>query len=180
MKRILLIIFISLCSVSAFGQSYLGWVTKKVNFYEGPGKDYALISTLKSGTQIFIISLETKNDFYNIIDIATDKEGYIPASYVKLGDIVYKDKQGIFVPKGRTSVYNPEVEIYNNTNLTLTLKLNSQTYSFSPQETKSLTLSPGSCDYRASAPGVVPNIGSEYLEKNMGYTWQFYIIRQKR
>lgn len=164
----------------ALSQSYLGRVTKQVNFREGAGTDYPVISSLKIGTQIFIVSLETENDFYNIIDIATDKEGYIHKSFVKVGQIIEKNEQGIFTPSGQTEKYNPEIEIYNNTKLTLTLKLNSETYSFVPQEKKTITLSPGSCNYRASAPNVIPNIGTEYMQSNQGYTWQFYIVTNRR
>ena len=57
----------------------------------------------------------------------------------------------------------------------MTLKLNSEIYSFSPNERKTITLSPGFYDYRASAPGVLPNIGSESMKSNMKYSWEFYI-----
>lgn len=180
MKKFFFLILFLLTASIGFSQSYLGWVTKQVNFREGPGTDYGVISSLKPGTQIFIVSLETENDFYNIIDIATDKEGYIHKSFVKLGDIVEKNERGMFTPSGKTSTYNPEIEIFNNTSLTLTLKLNSETYTFSPKQKKTITLSPGTYNYRASAPGVIPNIGTEYMESNMGYTWQFYIVTERR
>lgn len=63
-------------------QSYLGTITKQVNFREGPGSDYEIISSLKPGTEIFISSLETDNDFYNVIDIKSNKEGYVHRSFV--------------------------------------------------------------------------------------------------
>lgn len=163
-----------------FCQSYLGTVTKQVNFREGPGKEFPIISSLAPRSQIFIISLEPVNDFYNIIDIATDREGFIHKSYVNVGQQIKENESGMFNPSGRTSTYNPEIEIYNNTKLTLTLKLNSETYIFLPQETQTLTLSPGSYNYRASAPGVIPNIGTEYMASNMGYTWEFYVVTQRK
>ena len=179
MKKIILI-FLLLVSNGLLSQSYLGTIIKQVNFREGPATDYGVISSLKSGTLIFIISLEMENDFYNIIDIKTDKEGYIHKSFVKIGEIVEKNDRGMFTPSGKTSTYNPEIEIFNNTSMTLTLKLNSETYSFSPKQKRTITLSPGTYNYRASAPGVIPNIGTEYMESNMGYTWQFYIVTERR
>jgi hypothetical protein len=180
MKRLILLPILFLTCLTAFSQSYLGQVTKQVNFREGPGTEYGVIASLKAGTQIFIVSLETDNDFYNIIDIATDKEGYIHKSFVKVGQEIEKNEQGMFTPSGQTDTYNPEIQIYNNTKLTLTLKLNSQTYSFAPQERKTITMSPGACNYRASAPGVIPNIGTEYMQSNQGYTWQFYKVTERR
>ena len=180
MKRLIFITILLLTCLTGFSQSYLGRVTKQVNFRQGAGTDYAVISSLKVGTQIFIVSLETENDFYNIIDIATDKEGYIHKSFVKVGQEIEKNEQGMFTPSGQTENYNPEIEIYNNTKLTLTLKLNSETYSFAPQQKKTITMSPGTCNYRASAPNVIPNIGTEYMQSNQGYTWQFYIVTERR
>ncbi len=179
-KKIILLSFLLFTCLTGFSQSYLGRVTKQVNFREGAGTDYPVISSLKAGTQIFIVSLETENDFYNIIDIATDKEGYIHKSFVKVGQEIEKNEQGMFTPSGQTENYNPEIEIYNNTKLTLTLKLNSETYSFAPQQKRTITMSPGTCNYRASAPNVIPNIGTEYMQSNQGYTWQFYIVTERR
>jgi uncharacterized protein YgiM (DUF1202 family) len=167
--------FFFVCTCS-FSQSYLGMVTKQVNFREGPGKDYSIISSLQPGSQIFIISLDTEEDFYNVIDIETDKEGFIHKSYVEVGERIKENESGLFVPSGKTSTYNPSIEIFNNTSRTLTLKLNGSNYIFSPMEKKNLTLTPGAQNYRASAPGVIPNIGTEYLNSNMSYTWQFYIV----
>jgi hypothetical protein len=34
--------------------------------------------------------------------------------------------------------------------------------------------------YRAFALYVIPKIGTEYLDSNMGYTWQFYIVTERK
>ncbi|MBK9103290.1 MAG: SH3 domain-containing protein [Saprospiraceae bacterium] len=180
MKQLLVLTILFVVSLSMYSQSYLGSVTKQVNFRQGPGTDFDIISSLSPGTQIFVVSLDSENDFYNIIDIATDREGWIHKSFIKLGQIVEKNEGGIFAPSGQSSTYNPEIEIFNNTSLTLSLKLNSDIYSFSPKQRKTITLSPGSYSYRASAPGVIPNIGTELMESNMSYTWQFYIVTERR
>ncbi len=168
------ILFI-LCSHLVFCQSYLGVVTKQVNFRQGPGKEYDVISSLPQGSSIFIISLETTNDFYNVIDIENDKEGYIHKSFVKKIREIKENESGFFTPNGTTSEYNPSIEIFNNTDLSVTLKLNAETYLFNSHEKKTISLSPGSYVYRASAPGVIPNFGTEHLQSNQDYTWQFFI-----
>lgn len=176
MKRIITLLLFSALSISVFSQSYLGWTTKQVNFRESPSTDATILSSLKGGTQIFIVSLETENDFYNVIDIETNTEGYVHKNLVKVGKQVKENEQGMFTPSGETTSYNPDIEIFNNTNKTLTLKLNSESYSFSAKEKRTLTVTPGTISYRASAPGVLPNIGTEYLKSNQGYTWEFYIV----
>lgn len=174
-------VFISVCfcfSVSA--QSYLGKINKQVNLRKGPGIDYEIIKTLKPGANIFIVSLDSENDFYNIIDINSDKEGYVSKSFITVGKEVKRNEEGLFTSTGEINSSDSEVEIFNNTHLTLTLKLNSEIFYFSPREKRTITISPGNCVYRASAPDVIPSIGSELLRGGQGYTWQFYIVTHRR
>lgn len=175
-KYLLCLAAVIFTGMNSFAQSYLGTITKQVNFREGAGKEYDVIGSMKQGSQIFIVSLETENDYYNIIDIRTNKEGYVHKAFVKVGKQIKENDQAVFSSSGETTSYNPEVEVFNNTSLTLTLKLNSETYSFNPKEKRTLTIEPGSISYRASAPGIIPNIGTQNLQSNQGYTWQFYII----
>jgi uncharacterized protein YgiM (DUF1202 family) len=161
-------------------QSYLGWTTTQVNFRSGPGTEYDIISSLKPGSQVFISSTIAENGFYNVIDIATDKEGYLHKSYIKLGDQVVSNDAGIFSMEGKSTSQNPQLEIYNNTTLTMTLKLNNEKYFFSPQEKKTINYTSGNCNYRASAPGVTPNIGYEIFENYGVYSWEFYIVERTR
>ena len=176
--KIILFIFL-LLSNFIYSQSYLGTIIKQVNFREGSTANDNIISTLKPNTQVFIISLETENDYYNIIDIATNSEGYVHKSFVKIGKLVSKSNQSVFTPTGKSSSYNSEVEIFNNTSLTLTLKMNDELYYFEPYETKNMSFSPGEYDFRASAPGVIPYLGTENLNSNQGYSWQFYIVTRR-
>ena len=169
---IIILLFFSNC---IYSQSYLGIITKQVNFREGSGSNYEIICSLKPNTQIFISSLNTDGDFYNIIDIKTNKEGYVHKSYVKVGQIVSKSNESVFTPNGETSTYESEIKIHNNTAITLTLKMNADLYYFNPQETKNISITPGEYDFRASAPGVIPNFGTERLKSNQSYSWEFYI-----
>lgn len=175
MKKSILLSILLIITLSSFSQSYLGWITSKVNFREQPSTDASIISSLKSGTQIFIISLDTEGDFYNIIDIKTNTEGYVSKKFVKVGKLVKESDNGIFTPSGESTTYNPKIEIFNNTNITLTLKLNSETYTFSSGEKHTINMTPGTMDYRASAPGVIPKYGKETVRSNQDYTWQFFI-----
>jgi uncharacterized protein YgiM (DUF1202 family) len=175
MKKINKLIFFILFTNISFCQSYLGTITKQVNFREGPGSSYEIISSLKPGTQIFISSLETNDDFYNIIDIKSDKEGYVHKSYVKIGKLVARSNESVFTPDGVSSSYDSELKIFNNTSKTLTLKMNTELFYFSPHETKNISINPGEYDFRASAPGVIPYIGNESLNSGQAYSWQFYI-----
>jgi hypothetical protein len=53
--------------------------------------------------------------------------------------------------------------------------MNDKKYSFYSKERRKFNLPPGSYKYTASAPGVIPDIGSEQLENNNGYRWEFIL-----
>lgn len=179
-RKLLFVLTLLILSSNIYSQSYLGWVNKKTNLHEEPNSSSELLLTLNKGTQIYIESLETIDGFYNVIDIETNTEGYIAEKYLKLGDEVKRSKERLFSPSGKIEAYDPEVLIFNNTSLTLTLKLNETLYKFSPQEKYTLTLSSGYYEFRASAPGVIPVSGNDNLESNMGYSWEFYIYTERR
>lgn len=179
-KQNIYLVCIIFISFSCFSQSYLGTVTNQVNFRIGPGSNYEIISQLKPGNQVFILSVETEDDFYNVIDIKSDVEGFVHKSFIKTGKLIPKSDGGFISATGNTLNNDSEAKIFNDTNITMTLKLNSVVYKFSPKETKNITLTPGSYEFRASAPGVLPRLGTKFFENNMGYSWKFFIITQKR
>lgn len=170
----LLLIFIT----NTYGQSFLGFATKNVNLRERPTTESIKITTLNSGTALFIIDIEDKDGFYNVIVIDSNQEGYVHKSFVKLDREIPKNTEGIFNPIGKSRDVISELNVFNNTSKNLTLKLNHITYSFSPKEKRKITLAPGKYEYRASASGVIPDYGSEYIESNMNYEWEFYITRR--
>ncbi len=163
-------------AIQVHAQAYLGWTTKQVNLREGPGTDYAVLKSLTGGTQLFLVSIEPVDDFFEVIDIASNKEGYVHRSFVRVGTPVALNEEGVFTPAGRSGSQNPELEIYNNTRLTLTLKLNTEMYVFGSQERRTISVPPGAYEYRASAPGVIPDIGREHMDRQMAYSWEFYIV----
>ena len=147
-----------------------------MNFRSGPGTNYEIISTLQAGSQIFIVTDVPENDFYNVIDIATDKEGYLHKSFVKFSNEVETNKEPMFSVSDELSSGPPQLAIYNNTTIPMTLKLNNEKYLFNPQERKTITTNAGNCLYRASAPGIIPEIGNEKLMSNYIYEWEFIIV----
>ncbi|AIZ40456.1 SH3 domain-containing protein [Cellulophaga baltica] len=176
MKRVILTIFtILLFGFTSNAQGYLGYVIKTVNFRTEANTNCTVIATLQQGTALFVISKDKNNGFYQVLDIETNKEGFVSANFIKLDKILPRNEQGIFTSTGTTSTEKPVAKIYNNTSKTLTLKLNDKIHYFSPQERKTLTLSSGSYSYRASAPGVIPDYGTELIASNHEYKWSFYI-----
>jgi len=188
MKNILFTLAL-IVSFSSFGQdstehdtsnseSYLGWITKTVNLRKGPGLEYSIIKTLEAGKQIFIISDVSINNYYNIIDIESNTDGFVYKSFVETGDKVEKSKGEMFTSTGNTDKYETQVEIFNNTDKTLTLKLNKKSHRFRPKEKTTISIKPGLVNYIASAPNVIPLNGSKNFDEYSSWTWQFYIKQQ--
>ena len=111
----------------------------------------------------------------NIIDIESNTEGYVYETFIEFGDKIEKSKGEMFSSKGSTNSYDTQIEIYNNTNLTLTLKLNDIKFQFKPEEKRTISTKPGVVNYIASAPNVIPLNGSKNFEEYSSWTWQFYI-----
>lgn len=158
--------------------SYLGWISKSVNFRSGPSKEFTIIKLLDLGKQIFIVSDVPQNGYLNIIDIESNTEGYVYKTFVEFGDKIEKSKGEMFSSKGSTNSYDTQIEIYNNTNLTLTLKLNEIKFQFKPKEIRTISAKPGVVNYIASAPNVIPLNGSKNFKEYSSWTWQFYIKQQ--
>ena len=174
MKNVLLSFILIVLTVSLFAQSYMAEAVGPF-LREKPDKESKILVSVPEGHPIFIISKEKINGFYEAIDIMSNTEGFIDEKYVKIKEEVKKNKGGLFIPSGTTKGKNIEIEVFNNTEIVLKLKMNEMMFSFQPNEKKTIKLPPGNYDYRASAPEVVPNFGTETLKEGVEYSWKFYI-----
>ena len=158
-------------------QSYLGFVKQTVNLRKGPGTDFNIIKSLPTGTQIFVISTDKKNNYYNVIDLETNVEGYIYNTYVEFDKAVNINEDDLFVESGKSSFSTvSEVKVYNNTNKTLTVFIGGSNYLFSAQEKRSINIKPNEYNYRVTAPGVIPYLGKDKVKAGYNYSWEFYIV----
>lgn len=170
-----LLILLIILSINSYAQSYLGLTTKQANLREAPDKTSEVLDQLKANSQLFIYSIETTDEYYNVIDIATDQEGWIHKSLIKLTKPLPKSTERLFTADEKINSSDCTVTIKNNTSLSVTVKLNSNYYYFDSQETKTLTITPGSYQYIASAPSVIPYYGDDTLMSGYSYSWTFYI-----
>jgi hypothetical protein len=176
-KHLLVIILISISS-AASAQSYLGWTVKNSLLKATPSLSGVTVSKVPVASNIFLISLYNYNGYYNVIDVTTNKEGYIAKANLKVGKEVLKSEGGLFSANGDAKGTVPDVEIFNNTGKVLTLKLSDSTYTIAPNSKNVIALAIGNCEYRASAPGVMPMIGIENVEGGHSYQWQFYLSKK--
>lgn len=175
MKKLLLVLVSFVVFSALHGQSYLGFVSKSVNLREGPGKEFNILLTLNAGTKIFIISQQAENEFLNVIDIESGTEGYVHRNYAKAEEAVYTPPGSVFSSTGQITDENPVLTVTNNTSKVLTLKLNKLAFTFTAGETRAVSVHPGIYRVIASAPRVIPMTGTGKLEKNLSYSWRFYL-----
>lgn len=157
------------------GQSYLAVTNNKANLREAPDKQSEGLDLLDKNVNLFVYSLETTNDYYQVIEIDTDQEGWVHKSLVRIIKEIPRSTESPFSPEGNTGNYDCSIEVTNNTSLSLTLKMNSYYYYFDPHETKTLTVAPGQYEYIASAPSVIPYYGDDHLNAGYKYSWTFYV-----
>lgn len=157
--------------------SYLGFVKQTANLREGPGTDYTIIKSITTGAQIFIVSDNKKNNYYNVIDLETNLEGYVYNTYVEFGKSVEVNEDDLFVETSKSSFSSiSEVDVYNNTNKTLTVFIGGRNYLFSAQEKRKISIKPNEYNYRVTAPGVIPYLGKDNIKSGYNYSWEFYIV----
>lgn len=173
--NLILLWLINGCCFSIYAQSYLAEVTQSANLRQGPGMDQQIIQLLPISSQVFVYSLISENEFYRVIHVETNLRGYVHKSLVRIIKEVNINPNGVFVESGRSSSEYPELEIYNDTDLKLTLELNNDLFYFIPQERKVIFFKEKYCNYIASAPGVIPCIGNESFASSTKYDWTFYI-----
>jgi hypothetical protein len=171
------LILISLSSIAS-AQSYMGYTIKNSLLKTTPSLGGVTLGKVPVSSNMFLISLYNYNGYYNVIDVNTNKEGYIAKANLKVGKEVLKSEGGLFAANGDAKGTVPDVEIFNNTSRVLTLKLNDSTYTVAPNSKNVIALAIGNCEYRASAPGVMPMIGIESVEGGHSYQWQFYLSKK--
>ena len=176
-KYILFFIFIIFCDYSS-AQAYLGHTNQDANIRIKPGFEDLVLKTLPLNTTIFIVTLKTDNNYYHVIDIESNIEGYVFKDLITIDEVVQKNPGSIFSSDGYNSEYAPIISVINSTDLQLSLKLNNTNYSIGPLDKRTITLSPGDYDFIASSPGVIPDYGNAKLVANEMYSLTFYIINK--
>ena len=129
-KFILLLFFVSTFSHS---QSYLAYVINEdgnsVNLRKGPSIDYGIHKSLEPGSNLFVISLEKTGDFYNLIDIESNIEGYMHKSFVRFtGDIIEESGDMLFVPIETTdNSLVSDIDVHNDTDKIIKMLIGNNT-----------------------------------------------------
>lgn len=172
MKNWLCLILLLGIILNINAQSYMGVVKKTANFREKPSMSASKIATLSKDAKLFVISRVETNDYYHVIDIDTNIEGYIYTSFVQIGKQI-PVKESLFTQVGRTMSSETVIRIFNKSTKTVTLLLNGNEYQLQSGKKDVLKLDQGKYSFRVSAPGFIPQHGTQTIEGGYEYIWSF-------
>lgn len=183
-RLITLLSFLILMSISleSFSQDsqddftpILAKTIKKAILKEEPDSISKTKLTIPINSQIYVFSENDIDGYLKVIDIKTNKLGYVRKSVLKKIKDLPLSKSNSFQESGQSSSEEPEVVIKNTTSLSITLIVGDSYVSLSPHSSKTDTIQTGELNYTASAPGVLPLSGRHTFKGNSRYTWTFSI-----
>jgi len=160
-------------SFNAFAQLKLGSAKSQINFREGPGVNYKIVSTIDNSNLLVILPREPKNKFIEVFDIESSSYGFVSENLITVIDSLNFQEQHFFERSGENETGEVEIELINHTSETLYIWINRNTYNLSPFEKKVLLMDTEDITFFSSAPGLFPVFGKEILKKGSSYRWNF-------
>jgi hypothetical protein len=162
------------------GVDYAIVAVTRANLREDADVSSLAIIEIPKGDLVVLLDRVPVGPWYNVIHVKSNQEGWIHNNTI-ITNFTKNRKPQITIPGRSTGSYkNPTVEIKNDSDKTMTLKLGETRYSFAPNESRSITLTPGKINFHASAPSIIPNFGEQNFELGHIYTWRFYIVTKRR
>jgi uncharacterized protein YgiM (DUF1202 family) len=175
MKTLFLLFVLSVLSNHVLAQLKLGTAKSQINFREGPGVNYKIVSTIDNSNLLVILPRETKNKYVEVFDIESSSSGFVAENLITVIDTLNFQKQHFFERSGENTTGEVEIEMVNHTPETLYVWINRNSYNLSPFEKKVLLMNTEDITFFSSAPGLFPVFGKEILKKGSTYRWNFTI-----
>ena len=172
MKIVFLLILMT-AALNVCAQLKLGSAKSQINFREGPGVNYKVVSTINSSNLLVILPREPKNNYIEVFDIETNLYGFVAENLITVIDSLNFQEQHFFERSGENETGEVEIEMINHTSETLYIWINRNTYNLSPFEKKVLMMNTEDITFFSSAPGLFPVFGKEILKKGSTYRWNF-------
>ncbi len=175
MKIKLVFLFLSMviASFQVSGQLKLGSAKSEINFREGPGINFKVVSTIDKSNLLVILPRESRNNFIEVFDIESSSNGFVSENLISVIDTLHFQKQHFFERSGPNETGDIEIDLVNQTSKTLFVWINKNTYNLLPFEKKVLDLNTEEITFFSSAPGLFPVFGKEILKKGSSYRWNF-------
>ena len=172
-KPFIFLLFLIICPQISNAQLLIGHASTRINFREGPGTQYKIISTLATSNAIVILPRDTINNYLEAFDIEFNHHGYVHVDLITITDTMQPNKQKFFQKEQTKNKFSIQIELYNRTNEDLFIWINGISYDLEPREIKTLQFDDNEIHYFAAAKGIFPVYGLESLMKGYTYKWDF-------
>ena len=176
MKTLLLLLCMLVSSITFCQTTFTGKTKARIKLRSSPSPYAEWITSMPKGAQVVWNKEDEIEGYCKVIFIGTDFEGWILSRNIINRQRVEKQKGNPFSEgelDDRQS--QPELRIFNNTNVYMNLKLDSKMYTLSPHERFKLTYADGDCSYMAAAKNILPSVGKHTFTNGHYYDWEFYI-----
>lgn len=150
-------------------------ITDSANLREEPYRTAAIVRKIARDDFVVLLSREHLNGWYNVIHVDSGDEGWLHGNSIKVSYTTNPRRESPFSAERTDSYSDPTVYVSNESNKTLSLTIGSSKYTIGPGTNRSITIRPGSYRYVASAPGVIPAMGTHEWSVGYTYTWRFWI-----
>lgn len=166
--------------VEDLGVDYAVVTAIRANLRDDANANSAAIRELPQGDVVVLLSRDPVGPWHHVIHVKSNQEGWIHSSTITVR-YTRNRKPSFTIPGSSTgSSKNPTLEVKNDSDKTMTLKLGDTRYVFPPYESKTIPLSPARYSFHASAPNVIPDFGDQTFEIGYIYNWRFYIVTVRR
>lgn len=178
MKKLLLVFAATIgCLCVAKAQSYIGYLSERVDIMDSTGKKVTKRGFKGDGVLVYTLDVYDGKK-YKVHHINSGKDGYIRREQVLLEKSVPYIAQSMDEIKQairETEMRDPMIKMYNNTDGLLYFKFGKEEITLNPQERVAMKMSSGRYYYKLKTKGYTPYYGVERLENHHLYDWEFYI-----
>ena len=101
------------------GQLRLGSSANEINFRQAPGTNSKVLSTISSSNLLVIMPREPQNGFVEVFDIESSSFGFVFESLISVTDTLNFSEQHFFERSAEGSVGDVNLEIINNTRISM-------------------------------------------------------------
>jgi tetratricopeptide (TPR) repeat protein len=157
-----------------FGTDVAFVTVEMASLRKTPDPQGSVVRTVAGGAALVMMSRDASSGWYNVVDADSSDEGWVRVDQVTVR-LTKQPKASPFEATRAAQNAQPSVAVINETDLEITLTLSGVKYQIAPKGNLSITVAPGTHKYVASAPGVLPYVGTDSLEAGYKYSWTFFI-----
>lgn len=151
-------------------------IVLKANLRDGPSTSNAIVMEIEQDDVLVLVDRVPVGPWYNVVHVESSNEGWINGNAIEVKYTQKRQTGPLLEERSTGGNQNPFIEVTNDSDKILYLKIGDSRYTINPHASKTVALVPGTYKYYASSPGIIPAFGEDNLRAGYIYTWKFYIV----